>query len=177
MDTQQLFDRTVQDLERKANSNDPYELLMSAVLLRKLLLDDYPLVDQVNGSRKHKLKFVVGSHPHFLKKLMSPTLTYVHGDQICGDAQSQNESLSKKEFLRFVIIVQDGSTYSIKDVIRYSAHVAGAVHKGAPRSAADNALAKIDSQFTLMGHATSAIQLRAIGRAVVAALKPLVVSN
>jgi hypothetical protein len=41
------------DLERRTTTADEYEVLMSAALLRKLLLDGTRLTDQVN--RRHRL--------------------------------------------------------------------------------------------------------------------------
>jgi hypothetical protein len=38
---------------------DPYEILLIAGLLRKLFLDDFPLVDQVNREYKLKIQFEV----------------------------------------------------------------------------------------------------------------------
>ena len=49
MKKEQLFIRTIEDLDNKLNSTDDYEILMIAGLLRKLLLDGGALLDQINS--------------------------------------------------------------------------------------------------------------------------------
>ena len=48
MDKTSLFLKTLEDIKKKMNSRDGYEIFMIFPLLRKLLIDDYPLIDQVN---------------------------------------------------------------------------------------------------------------------------------
>jgi hypothetical protein len=55
VDANVLFLRTLADIKSRISESDPYEILLIAGLLRKLFLDDHPLVDQVN--RTHKLRF------------------------------------------------------------------------------------------------------------------------
>jgi hypothetical protein len=172
LDTFELFVRTLNDLDSKTRSNDPYDILMIAGLVRKLLLDDYPLADQVNRKTKHKIRFEVGSEPAFVKMLS--TATYIHGDAIDGKtAPGPTELLSKKEFLRFTIVISDGVRYSVKDVIKFAAHVSGAIHKTSPSTDAERSLQTIDSHFRFGRHSPSALQLRAIGRTVLNGLAPL----
>ena len=54
-----LFLRTIEDLEKRLVDPDPYEVLRIAGYIRKLFLNGFPLVDQVNGSHKIKLLFEV----------------------------------------------------------------------------------------------------------------------
>jgi hypothetical protein len=51
---ERLFLTTLRDLRFRVDTQDPYLILGSSALIRKLLLDDYPLPDQVN--RKYRLK-------------------------------------------------------------------------------------------------------------------------
>src|SRR5581483_10274611 len=60
-DAETLFLRTLEDLEARADVQDPYEILGCSALLRKPLLDSYPLVDQVNAKRKVRLEFHAGT--------------------------------------------------------------------------------------------------------------------
>ena len=58
MTADELFLLTFEDLEeRVALGRGEYDALMSAWLLRKLLLDEQPLVHRANRSRRLKLKF------------------------------------------------------------------------------------------------------------------------
>jgi hypothetical protein len=55
MDIDRLFVYTLRDLEQRAAATDEYTVLMSAALLRKLLLDEGRLMDQVNRSYRLKI--------------------------------------------------------------------------------------------------------------------------
>ncbi len=54
---EEFFIRTLDDIASRINSDDPYEILGTSALIRKLFLDDNPLVDQVN--RKYRMKIRV----------------------------------------------------------------------------------------------------------------------
>jgi hypothetical protein len=55
-ETERLFVDVLDDLQAKIASQGAYEVLNASGLIRKLLLDDTPLVDQVN--RKYRLKIM-----------------------------------------------------------------------------------------------------------------------
>ena len=57
--TDNLFLRTLDDIEKRLSETDPYEILLISGLIRKLFLDDNPLVDQVNKKHRIKLTFEV----------------------------------------------------------------------------------------------------------------------
>jgi hypothetical protein len=58
VDRDRLFLETLRDLEaRSAGGATEYEVLRSAVLLRQLLLDQSPLLHQVNRDRKIPITF------------------------------------------------------------------------------------------------------------------------
>jgi hypothetical protein len=57
LDVDRLFFHTLRDLERRTAATDEYEVLMSAALLRKLLLDKSRLIDQVNRIHRLDLRF------------------------------------------------------------------------------------------------------------------------
>ena len=58
MTADELFLLTFEDLEERVTlGRGEYDALMSAWLLRKLLLDEQPLVHRANRSRRLKLKF------------------------------------------------------------------------------------------------------------------------
>ena len=60
MDPEHLFVETLDDLSRRIEPGHPeYDVLMSAALLRKLLLEEQPLPDQVNRAYRLKLRYIV----------------------------------------------------------------------------------------------------------------------
>jgi hypothetical protein len=76
MDPDALFIRTLRDLEQKASSSDEYEVLLAAGLLRKLLMDALPLVDQVNATRRLKLRFLLNSPTPYEEMILAEGPTY-----------------------------------------------------------------------------------------------------
>ncbi|HEX74694.1 MAG TPA: hypothetical protein G4N93_06060 [Dehalococcoidia bacterium] len=63
MNRRQFFIGTLLDLDDKLKSHDEYETLMIAGLLRKLLLDKNPLVDQVNRQKRQRIRFIINDYP------------------------------------------------------------------------------------------------------------------
>lgn len=61
LDVDRLLLHTLHDLEERASATDEYKVLMSAALLRKLILDADRLVDQVNRTYKLDLRFRISS--------------------------------------------------------------------------------------------------------------------
>ena len=58
MNRDEPFLETLDEIDGRLQFNQSaYNLLMVAGLLRKLLLDDNPLVDQVNRSRRLKIRY------------------------------------------------------------------------------------------------------------------------
>jgi len=57
MDVEQLFVRTLADLEHRTVATDEYEVLMSVGLMRKLLMEGTTLVDKVNSRYKLKIRY------------------------------------------------------------------------------------------------------------------------
>ena len=72
MDVDRLLVYTLGDLERRTASTDEYEVLMSAALLRKLLLDNRRLIDQVNRTHRLDLRFRISG--------VSPLEKIIHED-------------------------------------------------------------------------------------------------
>ena len=56
MDASILFLKTLEDIESRLTQKDPYEILLIAGLLRKLFLDDHPLVDQVKPTSSREAR-------------------------------------------------------------------------------------------------------------------------
>ena len=57
MDPDRLFCHTVNDLAARADSDDEYEVLASSALVRKLLMDEEPLIHRVNRSHRLTIRF------------------------------------------------------------------------------------------------------------------------
>lgn len=71
MGPDELFLYTMRDLRRRVEApTDEYDLLMAAGLLRKLLLDDQPLVHQVNRRLRLKFAFEIATNDAYEAVIM-----------------------------------------------------------------------------------------------------------
>lgn len=132
MEKKRLFDNTIRDIEAKLKSNDPYEILMISALLRKLLLDSYPLMDQVNEERRLKITFKVNTRP--INPLLTEADFWSIQDGFDPDTShfSIAQDLSRDKMLERRVLKSDGHWFTVRDLIDFLSNVGGAVHAGKP---------------------------------------------
>lgn len=171
-----LFLRTLQDIEERSKSLDPYTILGISALIRKLFLEKHALVDSVNQHYREKLTFKVSVGMPPDPKTFPPGSFWSQQDSVDPDTSPPGVptlELGRKEFFQHIVIVTSGHAHTLKEVIRYVAHVAGAVHIGSPESAKEQALHDVDKLFLLGGHSMAIRQLLAVSRVILKALQPL----
>ena len=175
MDPQTLFIRTCEDIERRLSATEPYEILLIAGLIRKLLLDDFPLVDQVNRVHKLKLTFEV-TVPFNRPELGDTNSLWSVQDGLDPETAvpgKLRQALSRDQFLQEVVAMVFGKNYSVREVVLFEANVSGAVHAGAPKTDKDQALHEVGQSLGIGGYPMALRQLLAIARVVLRALVPL----
>lgn len=174
-DREELFLKTLKDLERKVESHDPYEILGASALIRKLLLDSAPLVDQVNQKYRMKICFELGSGLRWPKSVPEPSFLSVQDgiDPDTGRPGTPRRLVVRDEFLKTPVLLSEGCRYSIRDIVLFEANVMGGVHAGTPKNEKEEAIEKVNQLFSIGGYKTSLRQLCAIGRVVLKALAPL----
>ncbi len=175
---EQLYLKTLNDLNNRIISHDPYEILGVSALIRKLFLDDHPLVDQVN--REHKLKFVFKVCLPSSNLFGMPGLeVYTIQDGLDPDTSRPGKptsQLGRDHFFRIIVLVINGEKYTIKDVILFEANIMGGVHADAPKLEKEKILKTLNDELSIGGYASSLRQLQAIARVVIKALAPLTLS-
>jgi hypothetical protein len=172
-----LFVETVDDIRRRCQ--DPamrtrYELLGIAPLLRKLLIDDAPLLHTVRAARREvPVIFRIQSWNDLEDRLAGNGLTRYFGigdERIVGGPDPS--PLTLKQFLRTVIGVAEGNDLTVKSLIRYYSHVEGGVHFGIPKDPGEPTLSTMSPM--LLGHSTGQVQILGhLGQIVADALEPL----
>lgn len=175
MNANTLFLKTVGGIESRLSATDPYEILLIAGLLRKLFLDDHPLVDQTNRTHRLKLAFEV-TVPVNEPEEGDKTSFWSVQDGLDPDTAipgKQRQMLSRDQFLQTVVAMIYGPSYSIRDVIQFEANIAGGVHAGAPRTEKEQALHAVGQSLGIGGYAPTLRQLLAIARVSLKALAPL----
>lgn len=172
-----LFLRVCDDLQQKEQSNDEYEILKSSGLLRQLLLDELPLIHQINRTYRLKVKFVITD----AAPPSDPSLIFWN----VADGLDPNTSIRARstrevdleEFLKTVILRFKAIDYTVRDVILFEAHVRGGVHAGTTRTEKEEDLKRIDEMARVGGFPPCLRELKAISRVVLRAVQPLRVAT
>ena len=179
MQADQLFLRTLEDLDRRTTVADEYEALLAAGLLRKLLLDEVPLVHQVNRYRRERIRFRInGETPLERTILEDKPVFWAIGDAIDPDAFpapgiSAPIDAKLDQFLARTVMFARGERLSVGDLIRQVAHIDGAVHKGKPTNIREELLDEMSRFMFFRDLPATVHHVQLIGRIVVRALTPL----
>jgi len=170
-----LFIKTLADIESRILQTDPYEILLLAGLLRKLFLDDHPLVDQINRTYRIKLEFEV-TIP--MNKPADSDKNSVWSAQDGLDPETalpgkSRKKLSRDQFFQETVAIIFGRIYTVREVIQFEANIAGAVHAGSPKTDKEKALHELGQTLGIGGYGPALRQLLAIARVSLKALAPL----
>jgi hypothetical protein len=139
MNPQELFNESLNELENRLRSGKTYDVLMAAGLLRKLLIDADPLINQI--VKRERILFLVNVREPLhirLPQLYLPqdlrTSSWLAKDGLNpDDANKQDrfynpQTLSLEEFLTCKVIYTRGKTVTVKELIRILSNKEGAVH-------------------------------------------------
>jgi hypothetical protein len=181
MNRDTLFVRTLDDLaERTRPSADEYDVLLSAGLIRKLILDESPLVDQVNRDRRVRIRYRISQPGPYEQMIVAEGPLYwsiQDGlDPETNLTASPVEEVTRDAFLARVVMYVGGKDITVRDTILHTANVVGAVHAGKPhpsREETGRLLENMAAQLQIGGCRPDVRSLQAIGRVVVRALAPL----
>lgn len=176
MNRDRLFLKTLEDLETRINSQDDYEILMVAALLRKLLLDAYPLMDQVNEKRRLKIRFVINDYQMPVIKTLPTFPTFWSIEDGLDPEMARIPKpieVSRDEFLARQILKNGNHFIAIKELIKHAAHVQGTIHAGEPEDEKQKHFSYLQSVLGIGGLPAGYRLLRVIGRVVIKGLYPL----
>lgn len=174
MNKEQLFSKTIQDLENRIKSNDEYEILMISLLLRKLLLDDNSLIYTTNREKRKKIVFVINDRnppPN------DPDLVFWSTEDGLDPetaAFKKPKKVNLDQLLATVVLKIGTNAYTIKDAIKHLAHCEGAVHYQTPKEEKDKILKRLVQELNIGGLPALSRLLKAIARVVLKGLKELI---
>jgi hypothetical protein len=180
MDRDGLFLRTLEDLEARVERGaDQYDVLMSAGLLRKLLIDSPSLTDQVNRERRIQIRYRINAQRPIWEIAGGPPADYwsiQDGlDSETALLRPEVRDVGIDELLATTIMLVRGRAITVKDTIDHTSHVLGAVHPGEPHPKRRDAAALLEDigRYEMGGYRPDIGSLQAIGRIVLRALAPL----
>jgi hypothetical protein len=178
----------MRDLAAKVSSDDEYEVLMIAALLRKLLLDSPTLVSQVNRGHSVRIRFRVneylipairpGFHVWSIEDGFAPEPGKPSPPVVIAPGAPPYPILGPvevpiKQLLQKRVFIWEGRYVTVKDVIRHVAHFRGAVHADQPKKEQDLALQRLGERFWSRTMPGDLNLLRKIGLVVLDGLDPL----
>jgi len=170
MHRDELFLHTLNDLRTRLETGrrDEYQAMGIAALLRKLLLDDQPLVDQVNRSRRLRVRFIV-SLPASMHEDDLPLPPPPNAPPFVRGLKEVTKDGLLSRFAAWVAPHE----YTVRDLILYVANVKGGVHAGHARNRSEETLVTAGEELRVAGFDPAVYSLFGIAEAVLAGLEPL----
>jgi hypothetical protein len=164
MEASKLFLSSLAELHRYVGIGDDYAMLRAAALLRQLLMDESPLIHQVNRAFHLKIRFsVCGRKNAEVLLQMGPSFySALAGIHRSGSMSHQLEELSLDEFLSTKVLKFGAHLLTVHDLISISANVLGGVHKGTARSEKEQAIESFNQKVFAFGHPICAAQMKPV---------------
>ena len=173
-DAERLFVGTIADIDRMAQEGSWHNVIRAAGLLWQSLLDQNPLVHDVNRSYKIRLQFDV--HNYDRRPTIPPDWEWIDLDPFSfPDVDIVTRNLD--EFLNAPCLIANGVRASVQDLISACANTRGGRHfgklKGA-RKAQKQSIIDWDGAVRMLGKEPSQLAVAGICRVSLRGLRPLV---
>lgn len=175
MDKDFLFLKTIEDIEKKMKSRDGYDILMISGLLRKLLLDDDPLIHQVNQSQKLKISFTVNDRrpPIGDNSLMFWSIEDGFDPNTSVPRLTKPVEVNKDQLLKRQIMIINGQIITVLDLIKFLSNVQGGIHAGQPMNSKETTLKEVQKYLGIGGLPAGIRSILSISRVILKGLEPL----
>jgi hypothetical protein len=179
MEPDRLFCHTLDDLAARAVSEDEYDVLFSAALVRKLLMDEEPLMHRVNRTYRLAIRFTFNGPTRYEEVVLSrgPWFWSIEDglDPRTGGPPGLINTVEGKldDLLGRRVMRVRGHDVSVRDLVAQLAHIEGGVHVARAKTEKERAL--LEAAKTLfVGNLPAGIRMmRSIDRVVLLALAPL----
>ena len=170
---ERFFIETINDIQEKLKTNRKYEIIKASGLLRLLLLDAEPLIIKINKKFQLKLEFEISDYKEKLPVETNLELNLVNLD-VSKFPGAKTVKANLKELLAIKCMIYKTTEISVKDLIKYCAHIKGGIHFGNPEDDIDESLISVDEQLKMVEEESSIILLKGILRIVLKGLIPLI---
>ncbi len=163
---EELFVCTIKDLRSKIKSNKPYSLIRACGLCRHLLLDENPLIHQVN--KKYKLPITF--HIRDLKDAPLSHTYIGHGGRTIlpiGDTKI----VKLPEFLKTKVLHYGKHEFTVLEMIQTASHYFGGIHTVNP-DLKQKTMSTLERYFKAENK-TSFWMISVICKVILNAMKPL----
>lgn len=171
----ELFVRRYDELTTGLSARDPYEAINLGAVLRQLLLDGTPLVNEANRHHKIRIRFVVNDVGDISDIPVIPdVVNYAHGlDPEFIRTHSGRRELKLDDFLRQHVIQTPEISIYVRDIIRFSANKYGGIHFDTSRTEEEDLIDAVFAKIRELGIEPVASMLAVIANITRSALGPL----
>jgi|GEM_PF-6975806 len=145
----------LEDLDGLLLAPSSYNNKRLSGILRQLLLDRVPLMDQVNQNYRLKILFTLGVLPPATPKIGSLTMGPIF--PMRKDDPSSFEVMGRSAFLKRRCMLYHLHEFSILDIIKINAHVRGGVHLGKPHAVLERQAMQLVTTGPLIGYANGPV--------------------
>lgn len=138
--------RSLTELQSRIIHADRFHLLEASGILRRLLLDTFPLVHLVNREYHCKLLFPLVPERAGLREPEGSTYTYVNLAP-CFSSPDEVVMLPLDSLLSQSVVKGLDMAFSVRDVINFCANTKGGIHFDKPKSQMARQLLSLDTSF------------------------------
>jgi hypothetical protein len=172
-----LFVQNVDALREIVGNPTEGGLFSAAGKLRILLLDPIPLVHRANRTTRLKILFDIQADPNFAPGSINvgdaTFYTRIAGFLPDETKPELTSSLKLADFLKEPLIYLSGDIITVRDLIKYLANNAGAVHQDEPKTSAGKKLEQLAQTFVIGGVTSALACFHPACKIVLAACEPL----
>lgn len=166
------------ELKELVESREPYDLTKASAIIRQLLIDGTPLMNQANSHHKLKITFPVSqfSVPDLSEPINRGMVIWIKQDSLYPPEKTSDpcDYLKRDQFLSKKIMLLYGKEISIKDVIKFEANVKGGVHlKNVLSKDEEKRMELLANHISILGDRPTRRIQSSIGKSVIEGLKKL----
>lgn len=146
-----VFFRTVCELAKRVQSDDDYEIITSAALIRHLLIDGEPLVHKAQKRLQLKPRFTIYKVPNVIwSGEFAPNVNSVFAYQNIGQGpQNWKTEVDLEGLLATEVAKLGGTRFSVRMVVKFVASVLGGVHTFRPSGESEKLLVSMQESVFL----------------------------
>jgi hypothetical protein len=171
MNDAEFYLKTIDDLESRIASCDPYDLLRASGLIRQLILDGQGLANSLNATR---IKFQFEVMPDTPHPRHTPDFSWVDVSAESGPSWGPGRQTVKiDQFLATKCMSMSEQRFSVREVVLSCANMRGGVHRGSPKDASEIGLLDFDRVIQIGGMDASVRMIRGIAKSLIKGLYPL----
>lgn len=171
----------ISDLSERFDRHTEYDLLKASGLIRQLVIDKNPVLEQVNKSYKFKIVYRVQKRIKMPAESVQEDGTVwkaLYGMTFISpkDDDSNFELLKKDEFFKYELLFYSGESFTVLDIIKICANKYGGIHYDEDKDLKESLIDITHRSFTFNDSSSVLHSMYSIIEICVEAWKPLILA-